>query len=625
MSSSAAALHKPEVFEKHKIYASAYKAGDTFWGIGIECEAYIETAIRRRVKGEAFLTDQKPERYSVPYYKTYRDGIYNQALKGLPAAAICESAAVAAAEAKAAATCQPPAQSQTDTTSASADQQTQTLFSESAFYDLPFLINAHSFVRTDISGEHTTSFLKVEDVADRRGYHYDTIPNSRCQQTILAALTATNPYFEVADDVRGEDFLFDGDSIEIATRDFYKTSIEACIQEFKNMRTEFIENLNNAWIAASLPVKYQPLRWMRTNYPFVIYHSNPRNIAIFNNGTYHFNFTMPTPLNDQRKPVAPAAFIRRHQKAARYIQWLEPFLIANYGTADPLSKSTIMGHRFSAASQRAAVSRYIGVGSYNTRKMPQGKLNTVCYVEARVTKEDGWMSSYLRGCAYKPLEEIGMDINFHKHYNHGLELRFFDYFVEERLTSVLSTLVHVLDQSQTVTLMPAAESALWNTMVEEVMQHGKQTQIYRWMAAELSAAFALEIRPGPIRTVWHDIQRQLERKWLGRGECSRVMIRRERYLWERVERPLGPAAPTVDPSLYWRDGGGKGGKGGSGSNKGTIQVKHQPAIIPVETSQPFYVQNNPLATDRQSLIGRPREIPEVEQVHKQCASWCCTQ
>ena len=612
MATAANALHKPEVFEKHKIYASAYKAGDTFWGIGIECEAYIETAIRRRVHGASFLTDQKPERYSVPYYKTYRDGIYNQALKGLPAAAICEAAAAAAAEAKASATCQPPAQSQVDATTAAAEQQSQTLFSEDTLYDLPFLLNAHSFVRTDISGEHTTNFLKVADAADRRGYRYDTVPNSRCRETIIKKLADADPYFNVVDNVIGEHFLFDGDSVEIATRDFYKTTIEDCIQEFKNMRNEFIENLNNAWASTGLPAKFQPLRWMRANYPFVIYHSNPKNIGIFNNGTYHFNFTMPTTLDQNAKPAAAATFIRRHQKAARYIQWLEPFLIANYGTADPLSKSTIMGHRFSAASQRAAVSRYIGVGSYDTRKMFQGKMNTVSSPASRVTKEDGWMSSYLRGCAYKPLEEVGMDINFHKHYNHGLELRFFDYFAEERLTSVLSTLVHILDQSQTVTIMPAADSALWNTIVEEVMVHGRQTQIYGWMAGELSAALALEIRPGPIRTVWHDIQRQLERRWLFKGECSQVMIRRQRYLWEHVERPLREHPTHI------------------ANKSGKIHAPRTPkAVIPIEVPAAFQVRGNPLADQRRPLL--PRQPPEIQEApivmgRGVCSgSWCCTQ
>lgn len=244
--------------------------------------------------------------------------------------------------------------------------------------------------------------------------------------------------------------------------------------------------------------------------------------------------------------------------------------------------------------------------------MPHGKLNTAPWASMRVTKEDGWMASYLRGCAYKPLEEVGLDINFHKHYNHGLELRFFDYFAEERLTSILSTLVHALDQSQTVTLMPAGDSALWNTIVEEVMVHGRQTHIYGWMAGELSAALALEIRPGPIRAVWHNIQRQLERQWLGRGECSQVMIRRRRYLWEHIERPLR----NVQTERRQSD------------NKITV-VRTPKAVIPIETATVFEVQGNPLSAERRPLLTRqPPEIPEAPVVGREGAcsgSWCCTQ
>ncbi len=585
----ATALHKPEIFDKHKCYASAYQPSDTFWGIGIECEGYIETAIRRRARAKTLLIDQRAERYSVPYYKSYKDGVYNQALRGLPASSIAPSV--------------PP-------TAPSA------LFNENTFHDFPYLLNAHSLVRTDISGEHTTMFLKVADAADPRGYRYDVAPNPNCGPTILQRIAAADKYFTVTDNVRGEDFIFDGDSIEIATRDFYKATVEDCIQEFKNMRAEFIENLNAAWRAAGLPQRFQPLRWMPCNYPFVFFHSNPKNIAIFNNGTFHFNFTMPTALNDAAKVADDRTFIRRHRSAARLIQWLEPFLIANYGTADPLSTSTIMGHRFSAASQRAATSRYIGVGSYNTNRMLQGKMNTMPREDARVAGEGGWMTSYQTECAYKPLEEVGTDINFHKHYNHGLELRFFDYFAEERLGSLLSTLVHVLDHSQTVVMGAAAASPLWNTVVEDVMAHGRKAQIYSWMAADLASALGVEIRPGPIRSVWHDIQRQLERRWLGRGECSRVMIRRRRSLWEHVERPLGPAAPAMDPSYYLRSGRGR-------------QQQQQPQI---PEGVPFQVRGNPVfsrrtrsaeAAIREPLMGhRPALPPEIPEVPARRGGWC---
>ena len=556
-------LPKPEIHEKHLCYASAYKAGDFFWGLGVECEAYIETAAGKRCQASSFYKDQRPERYSVPYYKTYKAGLYNEALKGL----IDPSG-------------------------------TPTL--------LPYLLNAHSLIRVDAAGEHTTVFKKVSDETDPRGYHYELAPNPKCRKTILESLCAVDPFFKITEEVRGETFIFDGDSIEIATRDFYKTTVERTVEELTTMRREFIEHLNDAWTIAALPTTLQPLRWMTGNHPFAVLHSNPRNVSIFNNGTYHINLTMPTQLGPTAKPVDAHAFIRRHRKAARFIQWLEPFLIEAYGTADPLAKSTLMSHRFSAASQRAAASRYIGVGTFNTHTMPQGKYNTVPRKSARPAREDGWMTNYAKTASYEQLEDVGLDINFHKHYNHGLELRFFDYFPEGQLPSLIATLVQALDQSQALTTAAAPDSAIWNTLVEEVMQRGKMAIVYSWMCAELSAALGLEIRTGPVRRVWHDIQRQLERRWLGRGECSAVMIARRRYLWESVERPLGLIGPLTQIPQQQPE-------------KKTIQAICQPQVpLMLEPGAILQIQGNPMFADRARSAHQPllTTIPEVEPLRR---------
>ncbi len=512
---AAAARHilpKPPIVDKHKCYAAAYQPNDIFWGIGIECEAYIEAAdaAQRVIPGAQFYTNQRAERYSVSYYQSYKAGIYNQALKGL--------------------------------------------IDPSGSYTLPYLLNAHSLSRVDAAGQHTTAFKKVTGIAapyvdvspnaaaaaDKPTY--TLIPNSRCAGPLIDTLAAADPYFKLSDGIRAESFILDGDSIEIATRGFYKTSVEKCVAEFAAMRSEFINRLNAAWTTAQLPAALAPFRWMRTNYPFAIYHSNPQNIGIFNNGTYHINLTIPTKLDGRAIVRDGPLFIKQHRSAARFIQWLEPFLIANYGTADSLSKSPISGHRFSAASQRVAVSRYIGIGSYNTTQMRQGKINSLPRAEVRVTAEDGWMTSYSPESAYVQLEEVGMDINFHKHYNHGLELRFFDYFDEARLEPLLGTLVQAIDHSQALPLTPPPNSAVWNVLVEEVMMRGPKAMIYSCMTGELSALFGLEVRVGTVRQVWGDIQRQLERRWLGRGICSRLMIERRRPLWVHIERPFGAVA-----------------------------------------------------------------------------------
>ncbi len=480
---------KPEVHEKHKRYAGAYKPLDTFWGLGIECEAYIEAAPTAAVKvpGAHFTSRQAPERYSVRYYDSYKPSAYNEALKGL--------------------------------------------IDPSGTYTLPLLLNAHSFQRTDASGEHTTAFKKRVLPANQ-GHVWDIIPNPKfCGTTILAALQAHTRYFDIAPDASGapgvqaEKFIFDGDSIELATADFYKATIKGVCEEFAGLRSEFVRELNAAWSAAGMPATYQPLRWMTANHPWAVLASNPRNVAIFNNGTYHINLTLPTKLDKKGRIADWPAFLERHRRVARYIQWLQPFLLVAYGTPDPLAKSPLIAHRFSAASQRAAVSRYIGVGSYDTEQMPHGKLNTVPREDARVAQENGWMVLYGRENAYKELSEVGIDINFNKHYNHGLELRFFDYFEPERLPQLLRVLACACDQAVAGPVSVPQESPLWNTLVEVVFQHGAAAKVYPWMCEALSAALGIQVPSGSVLEVWDAIKYGLIARWATEGECAAAFLR----------------------------------------------------------------------------------------------------
>ncbi len=480
---------KPELHEKHKRYAPSYKPNDTFWGLGIECEAYIEAAPAAHVQvpGAHFTSRQAPERYSVRYYDSYKPTTYNDAIKGI--------------------------------------------IDPSGTYKLPLLLNAHSFQRTDASGEHTTAFKK-RILPDNTGHVWDIIPNPKFNgTTILSALQAHTHYFDIPADASGnpgvqaEKFIFDGDSIEIATEHFYKATIKGVCDEFRELREEFVRELNTAWKAAGLPPTYQPLKWMTANHPWAILASNPRNVAIFNNGTYHINITLPTRLNRRGRISNWPAFLERHQRVARYIQWLEPFLLVAYGTPDPLAKSPLLGHRFSAASQRAAVSRYIGVGSYDTAKMLNGKLNTVPREDARVAQENGWMVLYGRENAYKELAEVGTDINFNKHYNHGIELRFFDYFEPERLPQLLRVFACACDQAIQGPVSVPQESPLWNTLVEVVFQHGPAAKIYPWMCDTLSAALGLRVPAGPVLEVWDQIKYSLIARWADEGECAAAFLR----------------------------------------------------------------------------------------------------
>ena len=87
-----------------------------------------------------------------------------------------------------------------------------------------------------------------------------------------------NDYFSSHHDI---DFVYDGDTIEFITQNFYKTSLQSVINELKTIKKDFIDNIQPIF-----PFKeYGKISLMEQNYPFAIHLTNLKNIAIFNNGT----------------------------------------------------------------------------------------------------------------------------------------------------------------------------------------------------------------------------------------------------------------------------------------------------------------------------------------------------
>jgi hypothetical protein len=78
------------------------------------------------------------------------------------------------------------------------------------------------------------------------------------------------------------------------------------------------------------------------------------------------------------------------------------------------------------------MSRYIGVGTYDTDVMKTGKL-----VQMNFNAIHAWKSVVVGESFYAEISDyrkliIG-HVNFHKHKNHGIEFRIFDYFDEKHL------------------------------------------------------------------------------------------------------------------------------------------------------------------------------------------------
>ena len=108
-------------------------------------------------------------------------------------------------------------------------------------------------------------------------------------------LLNNNEYFK---NTINNEWLFDGDTVEFTTLNFYNAKLSNILNEIQKYKNDFIKNLNKSFEEIDFFKKYGTVKFMETNHPFSIYMTNLNNISMFNNGTLHYNITLPTELND---------------------------------------------------------------------------------------------------------------------------------------------------------------------------------------------------------------------------------------------------------------------------------------------------------------------------------------
>jgi len=407
--------------DKHTKYKESYGKNELYWGIGLENELYLEFEKKSQVDKNKFLNAHKRERYSVDYYKNYIEEHLNCGF-------LYES------------------------------------FVDSI--ELPVLMNSHSLAKMDQFNQPKTLYTKLCE------------PNPKfCGQT-LWELAMKNAYF--ADNFQ-KNFTFDGDTIEIITQNFYNSKIDLVMEEYKQSKKDFIDNLRSVFTENKIFPEYGEIGFQKDNHQFALYLTNFHNIGIFNNGTLHFNITLPTQLGKDGHISDKTDFIKNHKNYIKLIQFMEPFFLAKFGSPDKFSTIPCnYAELFSACSQRCAVSRYIGIGTYDTDSMKTGKLlqDDAEYFDV-VTKDYGWYNQYYRKCAYTRGEKMGYDVNFNKHYNHGVEIRFFDHIADDaKINNVLEDLIYLGDWSLENEISDnPIKSAIWNGLVVKCMIQGKNTQL----------------------------------------------------------------------------------------------------------------------------------------------------
>lgn len=430
-------------YDKHKKYEAHYKPDEIFFGFGIESEYYLEFENEIEFNRVKFLQNHKKERYSVDYYSNYK----------LPTAP----------------------------------------FFERVKYNnkLPLLFNAHSMTLTDRHNQPKTKYT----TRNEKNPLFDG-------ETLWDFCKKKNEYLSTNFD---KTFTFDGDTIEIMTVDFYNKSIKDVLEEHATSRKNLIDNLNKVFVENNIYQEYGRIDFMKKNHPFAVHLTNMNNVAMFNNGTIHINITLPTKLDNNSKIQNKLDFIEKHKNFIRLIQYLEPIILSIYGTRDPFSEYDCA---FSASSQRCAISRYIGIGTYDTNQMKTGKILQESADNIVVAKEEwGWYNRYYQTCGYNRLDKLGMDINFNKHYNHGVEIRFFDFIPHEKYEELCKFIQWLTIISSKKQFANPIYSQDWNDMVICSLTEGP-----RWELSETHKRIYEDIF-GPINSInVGDIYCELYRK-----------------------------------------------------------------------------------------------------------------
>jgi hypothetical protein len=563
---------------KHERYKDSYRPGDLYWGIGIENETYIELSGKAQTAAQFVQQNQKRERYSVDYWTLYNMDYVKSTIQAwidsLPEKG-------------------------------------------NSIIRLPLLLNGHTLARCDIHGEHQTTYSKTPQ------------PNPNFNgKTLLEELGQLDPSVFV--EGRERWWTLDGDTVEFMTQDYYCAKMEDVIEELLTYKKRWLEALQTGLLA--LPNK-EPALCHKVSYPlknhgFAVFLTNRNNVAIFNNGTYHFNITLPTYLDKDARIANMEEFKEKHRAVARLFQWLSPFLVARYGSGDILAnigsgpgsfnKTNVRGQYYPAGSQRLCASRFVSVGTYDTKTMPPGKILTTPYVRC----EDRWYEQiYDRDiCGYNVLPELGMDINYNKHWNHGLEFRIFDWFPESLIPDVMRMLIWMCDEALLAFkqggIPDPRDDPIWNRVLARTVWNGNSsilsedelTRFGSVLHADLSGIYTISEIHDRIWTTWKD-------RWnLSTGTCTSYMIRYP--LPSSLNRPVSdyrpvpttaadlPIVPIETMLDYMYD-----------PIINTIQDVLQSVLSPI--SIPLEAVNPSIATKHVASQTEPVDVPLRKHV------WCC--
>lgn len=413
-----------------------------YWGIGLENETYMQFEESLIVTGEFIQEKIGFEKYSIDYRKCYKPESLTSILKKA--------------------------------------------FGLNENYKVSRMINSHSLEKLDINYQHKTLSAVKPLVGSAETAEVNPQPLENPEylgKSIMELFLEDQPYNIQSMITQRNKTMgsvhFDGDSIEFVTKYFENRTIADSCKELKATKKLFLDKINESSVLNG------KLNFPDYNNGLNMFMTNQENLVLFNNGTYHFHITLPS-LTEDSRIVDYNNFEKTHANAIYLLQWFEPFFIATLGSPDimgVISDKYSLDKKFTLGSMRNAMSRYIGVGTYN-KAMPKGKILTYNVGDFRkllkFEKEENiwWRDQIEADMEYEMLSEVGLDFNQEKMYQSGFEFRSFDEFPAEYLNDVLFSIILICEHSLNLPdVQWGHDSLAWNNLVFKTLKNGYLTEI----------------------------------------------------------------------------------------------------------------------------------------------------
>jgi hypothetical protein len=412
-----------------------------YWGIGLENETYMQFEESLTVTGEFIQEKIGFEKYSIDYRKCYKPESITPLLK--------------------------------------------MAFGSNENYTVSRMMNSHSLEKLDTNYQHKmlSPVKPLIDTVDGEVVAKPIENPEYLGKSIMELFLENQPYNIQSMITQRNKTMgsvhFDGDSIEFVTKYFENRTIEESCKELKATKKLFLDTINESSVLNG------KLNFPDYNNGLNMFMTNQENLVLFNNGTYHFHITLPS-LTEDSRIVDYNDFEKTHSNAIYLLQWFEPFFIATLGSPDimgVISDKYSLDKKYTLGSMRNAMSRYIGVGTYN-KAMPKGKILTYNVDKFRellkFDKEDNiwWRDQIEAEMEYEMLSEVGLDFNQEKMYQSGFEFRSFDEFPTTYLNDVLFSIILICEHSLNLPdVQWAHDSKAWNNLVFKTLKFGYLTEI----------------------------------------------------------------------------------------------------------------------------------------------------